>query len=132
MPTIPDSHHDLLDLQFADLATVSADGGPQSTVVWFLAEDGVVSVSLASDRQKFKNLQANPRCSLLIVDPSNGYRYLEIRGKAEITPDPDYEFATKVGAKYGGADLRQYDNPGSTRYKVTIVAERVRGVDMSG
>jgi PPOX class probable F420-dependent enzyme len=132
MASIPESHRDLLDSQFATIATVGAGGRPQTSVVWFLAEDGAVSVSLSSDRQKTANLQQNPACSLLIMDPTNGYRYLELRGRAEITPDPDYEFATKVGAKYGGADLRQYDKPEDTRFKVTIVPERVHAVNMGG
>ncbi len=71
-----------------------------------------------------KNLQANPGCSLLIFDPANPYRYLELRGDAEISPDPDYEFADKVGAKYG-SDLRYRDKPGDARVVVTIAPARV-------
>ena len=59
-----------------------------------------------------KNLQANPKVSFLILDPGNPYKYVELRGDAEITPDDDYAFADKVGAKYGGADLRDRDKPG--------------------
>ena len=43
----------------------------------------------------------------------------------------DYVFADKVGAKYN-ADLRQYDPPGETRVVVTLIADRVRVVDMRG
>ena len=38
---------------------------------------------------------------MLILDLANPYRYLEIRGTADVEPDPDLEFANKVGAKYG-------------------------------
>ena len=31
------------------------------------------------------------------MDPGNPYRYVELRGEAEITPDPDYVFAHQVG-----------------------------------
>lgn len=132
MTSVPDSHRDLLDKQFATLATVGPDGLPQLSVVWFLAEDGAISVSLSDERQKTANLLKNDACSLLILDPDNGYRYLELRGRAKLVPDTGYEFAQKVGAKYGGADLRQYDTPGSTRYKVTIVPERVHAFNMGG
>ena len=40
MPSIPDSHLPLLDNPLATLATVGADGRPQVSTVWFLAEDG--------------------------------------------------------------------------------------------
>jgi PPOX class probable F420-dependent enzyme len=131
METIPASHRDLLDAQVATLATVGANGRPQQSVVWFLAEGGTIRFSLASSRQKTVNLQRHPACSLLIGDPEVSQRYLEVRGNAEIETDTDYVFAGKVGAKYN-ADLRQYDGPGETRVVVTLVADRVRAVDMRG
>jgi Pyridoxamine 5'-phosphate oxidase len=80
---------------------------------------------------KTRNLQARPGCSLLILDPENPQRYLEVRGRAGIEPDDDYAFASKVGAKYG-ADLKAYDQPGDTRVVVTIEPVTVHAVDMSG
>jgi PPOX class probable F420-dependent enzyme len=123
--TIPDSHRDLLDAQVATLATVGSDGRPQLTEVWFLAEQDTVRLSLNTSRQKTKNLQRNPACTLLILDLGNPYRYLEIRGDAEIEPDPDYAFADKTGAKYQ-SDLRDRDAPGDTRVIVTLRPARVR------
>jgi PPOX class probable F420-dependent enzyme len=125
MTTIPDSHRDLLNAQVAVLGTIGASGRPQLSGVWFLAEGDTVRFSLNTARQKVKNLQADPKASVLIFDENSPYRYLELRGDAEITPDPDYTFAGKVGAKYGGADLRERDNPGDTRVVVTIHPTRV-------
>jgi PPOX class probable F420-dependent enzyme len=123
MTTIPDSHRDLLDAQVAVLGTIGSSGRPQLSGIWFLAEDDTVKLSLNTARQKLKNLQANPKCSLIIFgDPP--YRYIELRGDAEITPDDDYSFADKVGAKYG-ADLRTRDQPGDTRVVVTIRPARI-------
>ena len=123
MTTIPDSHCDLLDGQVAVLGTIGASGRPQLSGVWFLAEGDTVRISLNTVRQKVKNLQANPKVSLLIFD-NPPYRYIELRGDAEIAPDDDYEFADKVGAKYG-SDLRTRDNPGEKRVVVTIHPQRV-------
>ena len=125
MTTIPDSHRDLLNAQVAVLGTIGASGRPQLSGVWFLAEGNTVKFSLNTARQKVKNLQADPKASVLIFDEQSPYRYLELRGDAEVTPDPDYTFADKVGAKYGGADLRERDNPGDTRVVVTIHPTRV-------
>src|SRR5580693_1849926 len=124
MPAIPPSHRDLLDGQVATLGTIGPDGRPQLSGIWFLADGDTVKLSLNTARQKVKNLQANPGASLLILDPANPYRYLELRGDAEISPDPDYAFADLVGAKYG-SDLRDRDNPGDTRVVVTIIPARV-------
>jgi PPOX class probable F420-dependent enzyme len=118
--TIPESHRDLLSAPVAVLATVGQDGYPQVTAAWFLFdEDGLLKLSLNTVRQKVKNLQKNPKCSVLIVDPASPYRTLELRGDAELSPDPDYAFADKVGAKYG-SDFRNVDRPGESRVMVTV------------
>jgi PPOX class probable F420-dependent enzyme len=131
VPEIPASHRDLLDAQVATMATVGPDGRPQLSEIWFLASDDQICVSLNTARQKTKNLLVNPAVNVFLLDLANPYRYLEIRGDAEITPDDDYEFADQVGAKHN-ADLRQHDQPGQSRVKVTIHPVRVNAVDMSG
>ncbi len=127
----PESHRDLLDAQFATLATIGKDGGPQLTEVWFLFEDGEVKISLNDARLKTKNLAARPLCSLFILDLANPFRYLDVRGTAKFEPDDDYAFAERVGAKYGGADLRDHDGPDDKRVVVTIEPSNVFAVDMS-
>jgi PPOX class probable F420-dependent enzyme len=131
MPEIPPSHRDLLDGQFATLATVGKDGRPQLSEVWFLAEGDTIGLSLNTSRQKTKNLVANPAVNLFLLDLGSAYKYLEIRGDAEITPDDDYEYATRVGAKYH-ANLKDRDLPGDKRVRVTIRPTRINAVDMRG
>jgi PPOX class probable F420-dependent enzyme len=127
----PPQFHDLLEAQFATLATIGKDGGPQLTEVWFLFEDGQVKISLNDSRLKTKNLRARPKCSLFILDLTNPFRYLDVRGEAVFEADDDYEFAGRVGAKYGGADLREHDGPGDRRVVVTIEPSNVFAVDMN-
>ena len=131
MTDFPQSHRDLLDAQVATLATVGADGLPQLTEVWFLHDGDEIRLSLNDSRQKTKNLRARSECSLLILDVEKPYRYLEVRGRARVEPDLDYAFADKVGAKYGGADLRAHDGPGEQGVVVTIEPDRVYDVDMT-
>jgi PPOX class probable F420-dependent enzyme len=120
MTTFPVSHQDLLKADVATLATIGPDGYPQVTALWFLFDDGTLKLSLNTTRQKTKNLQAHPECTLFILDTANPYRTLEIRARAEIKPDVDYAFAKKLGAKYGGADLSTNDRPGETRVVVSL------------
>ena len=130
MPAIPESHRDLLDSQFATLATVGPDGRPQLSEGWILGEGDTVASSLNGSRQKTQNLMANPAATVFLLDLAVPYRYLEIRGDAEITSDDDYAFADQVGAKYQ-SDLRVHDQPGQSRVKVTIRPVRVNAVDMT-
>jgi len=128
---IPDSHRDLLELPVATFATVGPDGRPQLSEVWFLADGDELKLSLNTSRQKVKNLQRQQACTLFLLDLSNPYRYLEVRGDAEITPDDDYEFASRVAAKYG-ADVRSNDRPGERRVIVTVKPVRINAVDLGG
>jgi PPOX class probable F420-dependent enzyme len=127
--TIPATHRDLLGADVAVLATIGADGRPQLSAVWFLIDGDQLRVSLNTSRQKVKNLRANPAVNLFILDRARPTRYLEIRGDAEVTDDPDYAFATRVGAKYG-ADLRAYDGSNPQRVVVTVRPSRINAVDM--
>jgi PPOX class probable F420-dependent enzyme len=131
MTEIPSSHRDLLDGQVATLATVGPDGRPQLSEIWFLADGDEICISLNSARQKTRNLHARPAATVFLLDLANPYRYLEVRGDAEITPDDDYVFADQVGAKYN-SDLREHDQPGQSRVKVTIRPARVNAIDMRG
>jgi PPOX class probable F420-dependent enzyme len=131
MTDFPESHRYLLDGQVASLATIGRDGFPQVTEIWFLHDGGELRLSLNSSRLKTRNLQRDPRCSLLLLDLENPYRYLEVRGNARIEPDEDYAFANKLGAKYN-ADLKVHDRPGEHWVAITIEPVNVYPVDMSG
>lgn len=131
MTDFPDSHRYLLDAKVATLGTLRADGFPQLTEVWFLHEDGELSLSLNDSRRKTRNLIARPQCSLLLLDVANPDRYLEVRALARTEPDGDYAFADRLAAKYGGVDLRTLDRPGEQRVKVTLDPVNVYAVDVS-
>jgi len=86
MITIPDSHIDLLQKPIhAVLTTMMPDGQPQSSLVWCDYDGTCVRVNTTRQRQKGKNMQANPKATLLLIDPNNSSRFLEIRGQVEIT-----------------------------------------------
>lgn len=128
-PTVPASHTHLLDAATAVLATNGPDGRPQLTAVWFLRDGDRVRLSLSTDRQKVKNLRADPAVNLFILDPEVPTRYLEIRGDATFEDDPGYVFADQVGAKYG-TDRRNFDTEGTRRVVVSIEPTRINAVDM--
>lgn len=117
---LPVSHLDLLNApNVAALATTGPDGRPQVTAVWYLLEDGQLRLTMRTDRQKAKNLQARPAATLFFVDPANTFRTLEVRAHAELDPDDEYAFADRLGKKYD-ADLRSFDQAGDCRVMVTL------------
>jgi PPOX class probable F420-dependent enzyme len=87
----PSSHADLLEKPlFAHVATVRADGSPQSSLMWFSWDGEFIRMTHTSKRQKFRNLEQDPRLALSVADPEDEYRSLEVRGVLEeIVHDDD-------------------------------------------
>lgn len=102
--TIPDSHIDLVEQpNTAVFTTLNTDGQPQSTAVWFNLKNSTVRVSVATRRQKYKNLVHEPRATLFVMDPTNPFRTLEIRATVELLPDPSKADVASVAQRYNTA-----------------------------
>jgi PPOX class probable F420-dependent enzyme len=82
---IPSSHLDLLTRSVHGvLTTMMPDGQPQSSLVWCDYDGECARVNTTLERQKGRNLTANPKATLLMVDPEDTSRYIEIRGEVEM------------------------------------------------
>ena len=104
---IPASHLDLLTTPVHGvLTTMMPDGQPQSSLVWCDFDGECACVNTTLQRQKGKNVVRNPKVSLLIVDPDNTGRYLEIRGEAQLVQQGAVEHLDRVTRKY--TDHPQY------------------------
>ena len=100
---IPDTHKDLVEKPYyAIVTTVMPDGQPQSTVVWADYDGEYIRFNTARGRQKDKNLIDNPKVTVVIVDPTNGFHWLEVRGTAEVTEEGGREHIEALSHKYTG------------------------------
>ena len=126
MAGIPENYRDLFEKKaFAHLATVSAAGAPQSTPVWVDFDGTYVRFNTARGRIKDKNLTANPRVALSILDPENPYRYVQVRGRvAEMTEQGADAHIDALAKKYLGQDTYPFRRPGEVVVKIT--PERVQ------
>jgi len=99
---IPDSHIDLLTRPIcAVFTTMGVDGQPQSSLVWVDVDgDGFARVNSTLERQKGRNVLANPKVSLLVVDPDNTARFIQIRGEADLVTDGALEHLDALTRKY--------------------------------
>jgi PPOX class probable F420-dependent enzyme len=66
---------------FAALTTLFEDGTPQTQVMWVDADDDHVLINTEVHRQKFTNVERDPRVTVLIWDADDEYRYVEVRGR---------------------------------------------------
>jgi PPOX class probable F420-dependent enzyme len=86
--TIPPTHLDLLTRPICGvLTTMGPDGVPESSLVWVDHDGACARVNTTMERGKGRNLRANPRLSLLVVDPDNTARFIQIRGDGELLTD---------------------------------------------
>lgn len=98
---VPESHLDLLARPICGvLTTMSADGQPQSSLVWVDHDGDCARVNTTLQRQKGRNLQANPRVSLLVVDPENTARFIQIRGDAQLAVEGAIEHLDALTRSY--------------------------------
>lgn len=85
---IPATHLGLLTRPIIGvLTTLMPDGQPQSSLVWVDFDGEFARTNTTLERQKGRNLIANPRVSLLVVDPDDTSRFIQVRGDAELVPD---------------------------------------------
>ncbi|MCD6401580.1 MAG: PPOX class F420-dependent oxidoreductase [Anaerolineales bacterium] len=121
---IPNEYVDLLSDEkrsFAFLATIMNDGTPQVTPVWFNTDGENILINSAKGRVKDTNIRVNPYVAIAIVDPTDMYRYLQIRGKVvEITEKSAREHINALCKKYTGEDVFNLNSPDEVRviYKI--------------
>lgn len=112
---------------FAALTTLLPDGQPQTNVMWVDCDDEHVIVNTEVHRQKFKDIQREPRVTLAIWDKENPYHYAEVRGQVVETVGGDEARAhiDRLAHKYTGRD---YDPSAiqSERVMLRIAPDRQR------
>jgi PPOX class probable F420-dependent enzyme len=84
MMNFPEQFLDLLKDEtraYLFLATIMPDGSPQVTPVWFNTDGEYILINTNEGRTKDRNMKARPKVAMVIQDPSNPYRYLQIRGE---------------------------------------------------
>src|SRR5213079_1307376 len=84
------------------VTTLREDGSPHSTIVWVDVEDGTPSFNTATGRAKPDHLQHDPRASLLVVDPSDSYKWVAVSGHAQVTEEGADAQIDKLAKKYIG------------------------------
>lgn len=126
---IPEQYRDLFSEEkkaFGYVATVMPDGAPQVTPVWVDYDGTYVIFNTAKGRVKERNLRRDRRVALTISDPSNPYRYIQVRGRAELSEEGADEHIDRLAKKYLGMDKYPSRQPGEVRVIVRITPEAVQ------
>jgi PPOX class probable F420-dependent enzyme len=98
---IPESHRDLLTGHACGvMTTLMADGQPRSSLVWVDYDGECACVNTTRERRKGRDLERDPRASLLVVDPNDTTRFLLVRGRVELVEDGAREQLDRVTRRY--------------------------------
>jgi PPOX class probable F420-dependent enzyme len=113
---------------YAVISTFNHDGSIHSTVVWANLEGDKIAVNSAVGRLWPKNLERDPRVTVLIYESGNPYNFVEIRGTATGSTEGADEHINVLSKKYIGQDEYPYRQPGEQRIKFVIEPQHVRHV----
>jgi PPOX class probable F420-dependent enzyme len=111
---------------YAVLATVNADGSPQTSVMWVGRDGDDLLFSTVEGRRKHRNMLRDPRVSVSVIDSADPENYVELRGRVSMTPDEGRRVDTQLSWKYDGRDPDE-DRPGAVRVVVRLTVERAAG-----
>jgi len=92
----------LADDSVAWLTTVSADGQPQSSPVWFFWDGASLWLRSQSQAGKVRNIEGNSRVAIHLADDGRGGDIVTIEGQASFEDAPAELFDAYV-AKYDEA-----------------------------
>ena len=100
-----DEQGELLESERVAIVTsLGPRGWPHSMPMWFVPRDGMIWVWTYAKSQKVRNLERDPRATLLV---ETGHEYTELRGmmiesEAEIHREPDVvvEFGKELTIRY--------------------------------
>jgi PPOX class probable F420-dependent enzyme len=105
--------------EFATIATLEPDGGPQLSVVWVSRDGDDILVSTVAGRRKHRNLERDPRCTVLLYPKDAPYSYVEVRGTASMTDEGGVELIDEHARKYTGVE-RYTGDDGTDNVRVVV------------
>lgn len=129
MKSIPETHLDLIDGPYTvALSTLMPDGQPQTTPVWCNRKGNDIFINVMKGFQKEKNMRRNPKVSLLIYDPKDPLRNIEIRGcVVEMVEEGALEHNDELARLYlGKPDARFFGDAVPAELQARYVPVRVR------
>ena len=110
---------------FAHLATLMPDGSPNATPVWIGREGEHIVICTGENSLKGKNTRRDPRVALSVVDFTNPYEEVQIRGRVvERRPDPDLRTMDPISHKYTGKPFPFRNPQGRVALIVEVEKER--------
>jgi PPOX class probable F420-dependent enzyme len=108
---------------FVVMTTINPDGAPQSSVVWSKVDGDTVVMSTIRGRRKCRNMERDPRVTLLSYDPEDPYSYVELRGTVSLDEAGGAELIDELSRAYDGKPWTV--RPAETRVVVRFTPHKI-------
>lgn len=126
MPIDEDAHRlATTGANLATVATIMPDGQPQALLTWIDSDGEHLLVNTEPTRQRAKNVERDPRITVLVHSATDPYDWAEVRGRVvEIVEGQEArDHIDKLARKYTGSDYANPIGPGG-RIILKIAPER--------
>jgi len=89
---------------FAAVSTLLPSGAIQTQPIWVTADDDFVYLNTEVHRLKFRNVERDPRITVMIWERDNPYKYAEVRGRVveTVRGDAARRMIDELSQKYNG------------------------------
>jgi PPOX class probable F420-dependent enzyme len=114
-----------VELPSEDGGALARDGAAQLSVVWADWDGEFVVFNTAAGRAKPRNLERDPRCTVLVYAAEDPYRWIAVRGHAALTSEGADEHIDRMARKYTGSGWTH--RPHEQRLIVRVRPEHVTG-----
>jgi PPOX class probable F420-dependent enzyme len=119
----------------AVVATINKDGSPQLTPVWYHWDGRVLSFAVQERTVKLRNLQRDPRLTVIVHAEPHGERYVVLRGRATIHRDDVQAWRRRIWGRYVPKStidkwLPQLSRPDQPMALVQMAPEKITGSDL--
>jgi PPOX class probable F420-dependent enzyme len=123
---LPDIAKKLLDAgSHVTVATLMPDGSPQTSLLWATYDGDDLLLSTIIGRAKERNWRRDPRTSVLIHDPTDPDRYVEVRGAVSMTTEGGPELINRLSLTYYGEPYTGDEGTDRVRVVARLTPSRV-------
>jgi PPOX class probable F420-dependent enzyme len=112
------------------LTTLMPDGSPQTTETWVDTDGEHVVINTVQTHLKLRNVERDPRVSVVVCDATNPSRYFAVRGHVtNITTNGGAEHIERLSNRYTGRPYAWYGGRDQVRVILTVTADRIHSMD---
>jgi PPOX class probable F420-dependent enzyme len=112
----------------ASVTTLLPDGTPMTHPLWVDTDGEHILLNTEVHRRKYRNVERDPRVTVMIVDPKNPYAYVEVRGTVTetVTGSEARAHIDALAQKYTGQNYAGTIQSERVILKITPTRQRVR------